>query len=281
MDSSPSSQGGTRLLAMKKRVYEILEAASPGDRTSRAIDLFLITLISLNVLALVIGTVDEAYRTAPGLFLWFERASMLVFTVEYLLRVWACTEDPKYSGSKAGRLRFLVSPFMVIDLIVILPFFVLLGLNLSGLDLRFFRAIRLAARVSRLTRYYHGFRNLRMAVAARTSELTTVLVVLGVLLVVAASLMFYAEQDAQPDKFSSIPAAMWWSIITLTTVGYGDVSPVTGPGKVIAGFIAILGIGLFAVPAGILGSAFLEQIERRNRSAVTICPHCGEEITGE
>ena len=97
-------------MAMKKRVYEILEVASPGDRTSRAIDLFLITLISLNVVALVIGTVDEAYRTAPGLFLWFERASMLVFTVEYLLRVWACTEDPKYSGSKAGRLRFLVSP---------------------------------------------------------------------------------------------------------------------------------------------------------------------------
>ena len=263
---------------MKKRVYEILEAATPGDRTSWVVDVFLITLISLNVLALALGTVDEAYQAAPGLFIWFERASILVFTAEYLLRVWSCTADPRYSSSMTGRLRFVVSPFMIIDLIVILPFFVLLGLSLPGYDLRFFRAIRLVARVVRLTRYYHGFRTLQMALAARSSELMTVLVVLGVLLVVAASLMFYAEGSAQPEKFSSIPAAMWWSIITLTTVGYGDVSPVTGPGKVIAGCIAILGIGLFAVPAGILGSAFLEQIGRRDRSEIMICPHCGEEI---
>ena len=126
-------------LAMKKRVYEILEAATPGDRTSWAVDVFLITLISLNVLALALGTVDEAYQAAPGLFIWFERASILVFTAEYLLRVWSCTADPRYSSSMTGRLRFVVSPFMIIDLIVILPFFVLLGLSLPGYDLRFFR----------------------------------------------------------------------------------------------------------------------------------------------
>ena len=106
------------------------------------------------------------------------------------------------------------------------------------------------------------------------------LAVLSLLLVMASSLMFFAEKESQPNKFSSIPAAMWWSIITLTTVGYGDVAPVTSSGRIIAGLIAILGIGMFALPAGILGTGFLEELQQRRREGSRLCPHCGEELEG-
>ena len=104
--------------------------------------------------------------------------------------------------------------------------------------------------------------------------------VLPLPLVMASSLMFFAENNAQPDKFSSIPEPMWWSIITLTTVGYGDVAPVTIIGRIIAGLIAILGIGMFALPAGILGTGFLEELQQRRRQESRLCPHCGEELPG-
>ncbi len=262
---------------MKQRVYEIIEVAKPGDRSSQAFDIFLISLITLNVLALILSTVDDIHRTAPGLFRWFELVSLAFYTVEYLLRVWSCTADPRYALPVTGRLRFIVSLISLIDLLVILPLFIVPIFHVYNVDLRFLRAFRLVARASRLTRYSSGLRNLGSAVGARKNELLTVVGVLAVLLVLASSLMFYAEKDAQPDKFSSIPATMWWSIITLTTVGYGDVAPITSFGRVIAGGIAILGIGLFALPAGILGSSFLEQIERRR--VPTVCPHCGREIS--
>ena len=261
---------------LKQRVYEIVEVARPGDHASRAFDVFLISLITLNVLALILSTVEDIHRLAPGLFHWFEVASLAFYTVEYLLRVWSCTADPRYASPINGRLRFIVSPISLVDLLVILPLFVVPFFHVYNVDLRFLRAFRLVARASRLTRYSVGLRNLGAAVGARKNELLTVVGVLAVLLVLASSLMFYVEQGAQPEEFSSIPAAMWWSVITLTTVGYGDVAPVTALGRLIAGVIAILGIGLFALPAGILGSSFLEQIERRRIPAV--CPHCGREI---
>ena len=157
----------------------------------------------------------------------------------------------------------MLSLFMLIDLLSILPFFVLLLYDQQALDLRAFRALRFVARAARLTRYSPGFHTLAAVFAAIKYELLTVVAVLAVMLVLAASLMYFVEKEAQPEKFAGIPAAMWWRIITLTTVGYGDVAPVTVPGRIIAGLIAILGIGFFALPAGTLGSSFLEQIQRR------------------
>ncbi len=263
---------------MKSRIYEILEVANTGDRASRAFDLFLVTVISLNVMALVLGTVDRVLESAPRVFDLFDIVTVTIFTVEYLLRVWSCTADPQYSGSIKGRLRFMVSPLMLVDLVAILPFYFLLLYDQQAIDLRAFRALRLVARAARLTRYSPGMRTMGAAITARKHELLTVVAVLAVLLVLASSLMFFAEKEAQPEKFASIPEAMWWSIITLTTVGYGDVAPVTTLGRLIAGLIAILGIGIFALPAGILGASFLEQIERHRGPTVRICPHCGEEI---
>ena len=233
---------------MKKRLHEILEEAAPGDRASRAFDIFLISLITLNAVALIVGTVEEIHELSPQAFLAIEIVSVAIFTVEYLLRVWSCTENPRYSHPVSGRLRFMVSPVVLIDLLAILPFYVGLFPSLHKVDLRLLRAVRLLARLARLGRYFSGLRTLSRVVYAKRSELLTVLLVLSILLFIASSLMFFAENGAQPDKFSNIPQAMWWSVITLTTVGYGDVFPVTVMGRLLAGVIAIVGIGSSRCP---------------------------------
>ena len=264
------------MVSMKKRIYEIVEEAAPGNRVGEIFAIFIISLISLNVVALIVGTVEEIHQVSPQAFSIFEIISVAIFTVEYLLRVWSCTADPRYSHPVLGRLRFAVSALAIIDLLAILPFYLVLVplVNLHGLDLRFLRATRLFARVARLSRYSSGMRTLARVIHNKRGELLTVMMVLSLLLLLASSLMFFAENKAQPDKFANIPKAMWWSIITLT---YGDVFPVTVAGRLLAGMMAIVGIGLFALPAGILGSGFVEEVSKRT-NAPRICPHCDREI---
>ena len=266
--------------SLKKTVYEIIEEAAPGNRVSEIFDIFLITLIALNVVALIVGTVEEIYQIAPRAFYLFEVISVVVFTVEYLLRVWSCTENPKYAHPVKGRLQFIASPLALIDLLAVLPVYVVFFINLRGLDLRFLRVVRLLARIVRLGRYFSSLRTLGRVLYTKRGELVAVVSVLFLLLVMTSSMMFFAEHQAQPEEFASIPKAMWWSIITLTTVGYGDVFPVTAAGRLLAGIIAIVGIGLFALPAGILGSGFMEELDKAG-NARTICPHCGEVIAEE
>ena len=265
------------MTSIKKRVYEIIEEAAPGNRASQIFDIFLITLIFLNVVALILGTVEEIYQVSPRAFYLFEAISVAIFTVEYLLRVWSCTVNPNYAHPVLGRLRFIVSTLVLTDLLAILPVYIVLFVNLHGLDLRFLRVVRLLARVVRLSRYFSSMRTLGRVLHNRRGELLAVVSALLLLLVMTSSLMFFAEHEAQPEEFANIPQAMWWSIITLTTVGYGDVFPITAAGRLLAGLIAIVGIGLFALPAGILGSGFMEEIGK-DRNAPVICPHCGKVI---
>ena len=190
---------------MKKRVYEIVEAAAPGNRASQAFDIFIVSLITLNAVALIVGTVEEIHELSPLAFRIFEIVSVAIFTVEYLLRVWSCTIDPRYDHPVFGRLRFIVSPMTLIDLLAILPFYMVLFVNLHGLDLRFLRAVRLLARVARMGRYSSGLCTLARVVYAKRSELLTVIMVLSVLLLMTSSLIFFAEKEAQPEKFANIP----------------------------------------------------------------------------
>ena len=266
--------------SLKKTIYEIIEEAALGNRVSEIFDIFLITLIALNVVALIVGTVEEIYLIAPRAFYLFEVISVVVFTVEYLLRVWSCTENPKYAHPVKGRLRYIASPLALIDMLAVLPIYVVFFVNLRGLDLRFLRVVRLLARIVRLSRYFSSLRTLGRVLHTKRGDLAAVVSVLFLLLVMTSSLMFFAEHRAQPEEFASIPRAMWWSIITLTTVGYGDVFPVTAAGRLLAGMIAIVGIGLFALPAGILGSGFMEELGKAGNAGI-ICPHCGEVIEDE
>lgn len=232
-------------------------------------------MIVLNVLALILETVEPIGGRAAGFFRWFEVFSIAIFSVEYVLRIWSCTESPDYRSPLAGRLRFARTPLAMVDLFAILPFYV----PFLTIDLRFIRAVRLfpVFRVAKLGRYSTALQKLSRALSASKEQLLAALAILLLLLVLASSLMYYAEREAQPEAFSSIPATMWWAIVTLTTVGYGDVFPITGWGRMLASVITILGIGMFALPTGILGAAFVDQLRKQKRDSKR-CPHCGGQL---
>ena len=261
---------------MRKRVFEILEMAPAGDSVSRAFDIFIISVISLNVVTVMLETVDSLSSPYGLAFDVIEICSVIIFTTEYVLRLWSCTADEQFASPVLGRIRFALTPMAIVDLVAILPFYLPMFVHL---DLRFIRILRLFRmfRLFKMGRYVESLRICGNVFKAKKEELVIGMFVVVVLLVFAASFMYVVEHEAQPDVFSSIPASMWWGVATLTTVGYGDVYPVTPFGKVFGAIIAILGIGLFAVPAGILASAFAEEMQRR-KGQHTKCPHCGETL---
>lgn len=266
------------MLELKHRVYIVLEGRNWADPTVRWVNAGLVALIALNVVALVLESVGAVREAMGGWLRLFEVFSVLVFTVEYVLRVWSITATPRFAGAVRGRLRFAATPMALIDLLAILPFW----LPFLGIDLRVLRMLRMFRlfRVLKLARYSQALQTFGVVLMRKREELTTILIVLGMLLLLVSSLMYYVENEAQPDKFSSIPATMWWGIATLTTVGYGDIVPVTGLGRVLGALIAVLGIGIFALPTGILGAAFVDEIQQQkatHRRNLT-CPHCGEPL---
>ena len=249
-----------------KRVWQIMEPAQGGDRASRVFDLSIAAVILAAVLGLTaesVGVLRERYWSVLGPL---EAITLTIFAVEYLTRLWACRSDARYSGSW-GRLRWAVSPMAVIDLLAVLPGLVTFGL----LDLRFLRTLRLL-RLLRLGRYSKGMQLIGMTLRRSKDQLFVALSAVLVLLFMASAALYLAENKTQPDQFGSIPQAMWWGVATLTTVGYGDVYPVTPSGKVLASIVAILGIGTFALPAGILASNFQRCYLGDD------CPHCGRKI---
>ncbi len=262
-------------IRIKKRTFEILEIAAEGDSVSKAFDIFIITLISLNVLAVVLETVESLYTQFSQVFNTFELISVTVFTVEYVLRLWTCTENREYASPVAGRLKFMANPMSLIDLMAVLPFYLPV---VMPLDPRFLRALRLLRlfRMFKMGRYSESLQTLGNVMKAKKEEFAVTFFVISLLLVFASSSVYFVEHDAQPEAFSSIPAAMWWGVAALTTVGYGDVYPITPVGKFLGAVIALLGIGMFALPAGILASGFAEELQKKGKKRV--CPHCGKEI---
>lgn len=246
---------------MRRRVYQILEIARPDDRASRRTDIFIVLLITLNILALVLESVKEISARHDALFFWFEVFSVCVFSIEYLLRVWSCVESPetRFRDPLTGRLRFALTPMALVDLCAILPFY--LGMFFS-LDLRFLRALRLL-RIFKLTRYSTAMSTLLKVLRDEASSFGAAFLILLVIMIIASSGVFLFEHTAQPEAFSNIPEAAWWAVATLTTVGYGDVTPVTTGGKIFGIVIMIIGIGMVALPAGILASAFSEELRQR------------------
>ncbi|MCQ8902754.1 MAG: ion transporter [Methanothrix sp.] len=258
---------------IKHRVYRLLE---PGDGEGRCFDIFIICLIVLNVTAVILETVWWINARFEHLFDAFEIFSVAVFTLEYILRVWSCTADPRFSDPIRGRFRFMRTPLAVVDLLAFLPFYFPFVLP----DMRVLRAVRIfrLLRVMKLARYTESVDLFIDVLRMKKDELVLVLVSLMILLLVSSTLMYEVEHDAQPYKFSSIPAAMWWGLVTLATVGYGDIFPVTPAGKLIGSVVVMLGIGLFALPAGIIASGFSEAIQRRREREEMVCPHCGKPI---
>jgi len=260
---------------LRKRTWEIVEVAKRGDTASRTFDIAILSLIFLNVIAVIVGSVQSVQKRWGTFLDVFKIVSVIVFTVEYVARLWSCTVARRFAGRIRGRVRFALQAMSIIDLLAILPFY----LPFFGIDLRSLRVLRLlrVLRVAKVGRYYSSLNLIKRVVQSKKEELVLTSAVMGLLLVVSSSLVYYCENAAQPEKFTSIPATMWWAVATLTTVGYGDMCPVTLLGKFFASIIAILGIGMFVLPTGILGAGFVEEIQKSKKPART-CPHCGKEL---
>ena len=264
---------------MRRRLYEVLERARDDDRLSAGVDIAIISVIGVNVVAIVIETLPWVTPRLARVLYLLEVVSVVLFTVEYVLRLWTARYRRPGQGGLAGALRFAVSPAGLIDLLAIVPFY----LPLIGVDLRFVRVLRIARflRLLKLGRYLRSVSLFGKVLRERRDELLITVMMTALVLLVASILMYYIEGEAQSDQFPNILSSLWWAVVTLTTIGYGDVVPVTGWGRLLSGLVAVMGIGLVAVPTGIVSSGFIEELAKRKAGgdgpapAGGFCPHCG------
>ncbi len=260
-------------LSIRRKLYLVLDAHDhENDLTPREMaylawgkrfDYLMQVLILLNVMAFVLETIKSVYKVFGVYLETFESISVGIFTVEYILRVWCIVESSAYPKSWKGRFQYMTSPMAIIDLLAFIPAY----LPLFYKDLRIVKAFRLFRlfRLLKLWRYSSSLRMLIKVVVEKRSDLQVIAFTILVLMVVSASLMYMLESEVQPKMFSSIPKSMWWAVVTLTTVGYGDMYPITDLGRILGAFTALLGVGLIALPSGIISAGFVQEIHRNTR----------------
>lgn len=268
---------------IKKRIFGIIEPATDGNLASRIFDLFIMALIFISIATVFAITFDPPERVC-ALLNHVEKAAIIIFSVEYLLRIW--TADLLYPGLGPirSRLRYIASAMAIIDLLAILPFYLPMFLPINLVGIRAIRLIRIL-RIFKLGRYSDALNSIIEVFRRKGRELLVSVFFVFILLVISSLLIYYAEHDAQPDKFANAFSGLWWAAATLTTVGYGDIYPVTAIGRLLGAFIAILGIGMVAVPTGIFSSGFVELLEQRRHAddakageGERVCPHCGKKF---
>lgn len=252
--------------SLREVLHRQLEPGAWGKGLS-PVNRFIACLIVIAAIVAILETEVTVRSLSPGFFLYAEIFFITIFSIEYIGRFIAAGEHEKYAGF-AGRIRYLFTKWSIIDLVAILPFILTLG-GVNLVVVRLLKFLRLV-RVLRLGPFGQAWSIMETAVSRRKYELLLSLVVAGLLLVLSASLVYVAEAEVQPDEFGSIPRSLWWAVATLTTVGYGDVTPITVMGRIFAGFAAAAGIGLVAMPTGVLAAAFSDAFqERRNKPRVT------------
>jgi voltage-gated potassium channel len=248
----------------RARVFDLLAAGESRDPASRLVDAAIVAAIGLTVAAVLLGTVEAVDATIGWLLDSVLVLAVLGFTAEYGLRLWSCTAEEDYEDPIEGRLKFATTPLAILDALALVPFYLALMAQVVTLGSVAFSSVVqlfLLLLVLKLARYSKALQTLGRVLHQRRAELAAVLLVDVVLLVGVASSMYVVEGGVQPEAFSSIPQTMFWALITMTTVGYGDVTPVTQGGRVIASIAALLGVAMFALPAGVLGAGFTEAFQ--------------------
>jgi voltage-gated potassium channel len=247
--------------SLRHRIYLGLEIGLAGRGPVRWLHGFIILLILANVAAVVLESYPPYMEAFGRGFWWFEVFSVCVFTVEYVARLWSIVESQRYHGisPSSARIRYALSPMALIDLAAILPFYLAF---LVPVDLRFLRVLRLL-RLLKLSHYFPGLDVFLFVLRVQLPALIAASLVMLVLILFSACLMFILENEAQPEAFSTVGESIWWSVVTLTTVGYGDVTPVTPLGKLLGAVIMLLGVGTVALPAAMLAGRFSEEIQNR------------------
>ncbi|MDL2339718.1 MAG: ion transporter [Pseudomonadota bacterium] len=249
------------LIGLRKAAYRQLEPDGWPGKGLSPVNKALIVLI---VLAVSEAVLDTEPTISAGRELTLNRVEFslgVIFLIEYLARMWVEVENPRFAKYRFPRLHYVITPIAIIDLLAVIPALFAFG-GAPSLVLRFFRVMRML-RLAKLGRTSKAWRLLHQAFVRKQQEFALILGMLLVTILSAGSLMYWAEGDIQPDKFGSIPRAMWWAIITLTTIGYGDTYPITPLGKILGGFIAIMGVMLIALPTGLFAASFTEAMERQ------------------
>ena len=250
---------------LRNYTARVFEGNGKYRRIGRALDVFLMSLIMINVVAIVLESVAPLAKQYHHEFLMIELISVGIFTLEYVLRLWSCVDKSVHKESPLTnskiRIKYFFSPMALIDLIAILPTILMVFVSV---DLRFLRVLRLM-RIFKLTRYSRAMQLLLNSFKEESSSLLAAFFIMAVVLIIASCGIYLIEHDVQPDKFGSIPAAMWWAMVTLTTVGYGDVVPVTPLGRLFGGAITLVSMGMVAIPTGLLASSFSEQLRKRRQ----------------
>ena len=251
-------------MGIRRRAWEVLELGAEDDRTSRYVDIALFSLVGANVLAIIIESVPSVHLAYQSFFYWFDTISVIIFSCEYLLRIWSCVENTERSGRNhtTVRLKFMGTPMALIDLAAVAPFY--LQMFMPGMDLRFLRVLRML-RILKLTRYSSAINTLLRVLHQERKAFSAAFTILMMMLIIVSCGIHLVEGHIQPEAFGSIPDSMWWALSTLTTVGYGDVTPITPLGKIFGSLVMVIGIGMVALPSGILASSFSEMLRRRQQ----------------
>ena len=269
-----------KILHLKTKVYETIEDNIVDSRAHKIFESIMISLVLANVAAVII----ESFINDLRIFRGFEVFSVLVFSIEFALRLWVADLKYESSGFMKPALKQIFSPPGLIDIVSILPFYLSLFFPI-GFDARILRLLRLTRllRLFKLRHYLDSFRLIEKVIQKKRYELFITAFLVFLLLLVSSTLMYEVEHDAQPDKFPNIVSALWWAVATLTTIGYGDVYPITNMGRFISAAISLIGIGLVALPTGIISSGFIEEFRSNDphqieNDSCTFCPHCGKKI---
>lgn len=243
-------------------VHEMLDGQRKHGGLFLATDVVLCTLILLNVAAVVLETLPGWTERYGAWFIGIELVSITIFTIEYGLRLWSCVEDRRhdYRHPVKGRLRYAITPLALVDLLAVLPSLLYF---LIPFDLRILRLVRLI-RLLKITRYSPALRSLGAVFKAESRSILGAVMLMMMAVLLASSVMYVLERHVQPEVFGSIPQAMWWGVVTLTTVGYGDVTPVTPLGKMFGAMVTIFGIGIFALPTAILAAGFARELGKQD-----------------
>jgi len=255
-------QAVDRYQKLRRRVYLVLEGGPAHGLLGALVETFLIVLIIANVVAFTLQSVPSIRQPYWLDLEVFEVFSVAVFTIEYALRLWVSIEDPlmREKGRWAGRMTAALKPTMMIDFLAVAP--VYFTVFFPFLDFRFLRMVRLL-RLLKIARYSPALSTLGRVLMAERRALFGTLLLIICATVFAAAVMHAAEGAVQPEKFGTIPGSMWWAITTLTTVGYGDEVPITALGRVIAACTMVMGLGILALPVGIVANGFMNTIHQR------------------
>ena len=276
--------------SIRAYIFRILNVDKENYLPSRIIDTIISGLIFSNVVVIILDSYPEIHKEYNYYFKLFEIFSVCIFTVEYFLRIWTSPLLYKRKYTFSSYIKFIFSGSGIIDLLAIIPFYLPLVFTMDLIFIRSLRLLRLL-RILKLSRYSESLRGIGNIIREKRADLGVTFFLTFILLIIASTLMYNIEHQAQPENYKNIGDAFWWAIATLTTVGYGDIYPITNLGRFFSGVIAVLGIGLVALPTGIISSAFIQNLEKRKSNEddpqssdktenkkFNYCPHCGDKL---